>query len=358
MKSFWVWMLRVIFILFFGLVIYTYLESGPEKATPIYFVVGIFLAAIIVVVEIGVERLPIRNFTGPAVGLLLGMLLGSFLANYYLRTLVGEPAKRDYTVEGVYDQVSHEAALNDYERLEEFLPIILMVVFGYLGLVLGFSQKVASDLSYLGLGRPAFKGPAKVLDTSVIIDGRISDIVKTGIMDGVLLLPRFILAELQNIADSADSLRRARGRRGLDVLRDLQHEQKECEVIISEQDYPDIAAVDHKLVTMAKDVGGKIITNDYNLNKVAQIQGVSVININDLANALKLNVLPDEDLVVRIVKEGKEPQQGVGYLDDGTMIVVDGGRSFMGKEIKVLVTSVLQTAAGKMIFAKPGNTRQ
>ena len=196
--------------------------------------------------------------------------------------------------------------------------------------------------------------PPKVLDTSVIIDGRIADICKTGFIEGKLIIPAFVLEELRHIADSADDLKRVRGRRGLDILNIIQKELN-IEVEISEQDFPEIAEVDSKLLKMAQVMGGKVVTNDFNLNKVAQFQGVEVLNINELANAVKPVAIPGEDMVVQIVKDGKEAQQGIAYLDDGTMIVVDGGRRFMGQTIKVLVTSVLQTPAGRMIFAKPKN---
>jgi uncharacterized protein YacL len=191
----------------------------------------------------------------------------------------------------------------------------------------------------------------KVLDTSVIIDGRIADICKLGFIEGSLVIPRFVLAELQNIADSPEPLRRTRGRRGLDILNEIQ-KQVSINVRISEVDFPDIAEVDSKLVRLAKDIRGKIITNDFNLNKVAQFQGIEVLNINDLANALKPIVLPNEDFIIKIIKEGKEQGQGVGYLDDGTMVVVENGARLIGKEVKVTVTSVLQTSAGQMIFTK------
>lgn len=196
--------------------------------------------------------------------------------------------------------------------------------------------------------------PPKVLDTSVIIDGRIADICQTGFIEGKIIIPQFVLDELRHIADSADDLKRVRGRRGLDILNTIQKELN-IDVEVSSQDFPEIAEVDMKLLKMAQAVGGKVVTNDFNLNKVAQVQGVEVLNINELANAVKPVAIPGEDMVVQIVKEGKEAQQGIAYLDDGTMIVVDGGKKLMGQTIKVLVTSVLQTPAGRMIFAKPKN---
>ncbi len=237
-----------------------------------------------------------------------------------------------------------------------FLTSTLMLLFGYVGISLGLTKASnwESLVSAVKKSRIEFGNP-KIVDTSVIIDGRIADIVRTGFIEGTLIVPRFVLKELQNIADSADVLRRAKGRRGLDILKMMQEEVANLDVEITDDDPLDIKEVDGKLVSLARDYKAKIITNDFNLNKVAQIEGIMVLNINDLANALKPAVLPDERLNVKIVKEGKEAYQGVGYLDDGTMIVVDGGRDYVGKQVSVLVTSVLQTAAGRMIFTKLGS---
>lgn len=196
------------------------------------------------------------------------------------------------------------------------------------------------------------QGSAKVLDTSVIIDGRIADICRTGFVEGPLIIPGFVLEELRHIADSSDVLKRNRGRRGLDILNMIQKEL-DIEVKIHEKDFSDIAEVDSKLLKLAQVLDGKVVTNDYNLNKVAEFQGVPVLNINELANAVKPVVLPGEEMLVQVVKDGKETGQGLAYLDDGTMIVVEGGKRYIGQTIDVLVTSVLQTAAGRMIFAKP-----
>ena len=196
------------------------------------------------------------------------------------------------------------------------------------------------------------KNNPKVLDTSVIIDGRIFDICQTGFVEGPLVIPNFVLDELRHISDSADSLKRNRGRRGLDILNKIQKEL-DIETQIWEGDFPEIQEVDSKLLKLAQTLKGKVVTNDFNLNKVAEFQGVPVLNINELANSIKPVVLPGEEMKVIVVKDGKEATQGIGYLDDGTMIVVEGGRRFMGEQIVVIVTSVLQTAAGRMIFAKP-----
>lgn len=241
-----------------------------------------------------------------------------------------------------------------------FLTIFTFVILGFLGLRVSLYKKddFRSLFHFFGSGKKPLIASSvqnhcdKILDTSVIIDGRIADVCKTGFIEGHLNVPRFVLGELQGIADSEDPLKRNRGRRGLDVLRILQREPK-IEVVISDSDYPDIADVDAKLVQFAKETGGVVLTNDYNLNKVAELQGVRVLNINELANAIKPVVLPGEEMQVLVLREGKEIGQGVGYLDDGTMIVIDGGKNYLGREIDVMVTSVLQTPAGKMIFTKP-----
>ncbi|MBP1996454.1 PIN/TRAM domain-containing protein [Paenibacillus eucommiae] len=239
------------------------------------------------------------------------------------------------------------------------LPVIVSSVLGVMGFRIGYVKK--DELAQIimksrsqGADKP---GPRpyeehKILDTSVIIDGRIADICKTGFIEGTLVIPEFVLEELQHIADSSDLLKRNRGRRGLDILNKIQKEL-EVKVLIYEGDFEDISEVDSKLVRLAKVLQGKVITNDFNLNKVCELQGVSVLNINDLANAVKPVVLPGEEILVQVIKDGKEHGQGVAYLDDGTMIVVEGGRDFIGMLLEVMVTSVLQTSAGRMIFAKP-----
>ncbi|WP_127532450.1 PIN/TRAM domain-containing protein [Paenibacillus kobensis] len=242
------------------------------------------------------------------------------------------------------------------------IPVILTLLLGYIGLQLGLGKKeeLAAGLGGLLQKRtPAAEDDGKrryeehkILDTSVIIDGRIADICKTGFIEGTLVIPEFVLEELQHIADSSDLLKRNRGRRGLDILNKIQKEL-DVRVLIYEGDFEEIGEVDSKLVKLAKALGGKVVTNDFNLNKVCELQGVSVLNINDLANAVKPVVLPGEEIVVQVIKDGKEHGQGVAYLDDGTMIVVEGGRDYIGTTMEVLVTSVLQTSAGRMIFAKP-----
>ena len=244
------------------------------------------------------------------------------------------------------------------------LPILLSIVLGYLGFQVGFkrreelmsvftsrsSKKKSEDSKEESLVSPA---SYKLLDTSVIIDGRIADICRTGFVEGTLVIPQFVLTELQHIADSSDTLKRTKGRRGLDILKELQDDPLTT-VLLTEVDFDDVPEVDLKLVRLAKKMGGaQIVTNDFNLNKVCELHNVQVLNINELANAVKPVVIPGEEMHVVVIKEGKEHHQGVAYLDDGTMIVVEDGKSYIGDAITVIVTSVLQTSAGRMIFAKP-----
>ncbi|MBI2815330.1 MAG: PIN domain nuclease [Acidobacteria bacterium] len=235
-----------------------------------------------------------------------------------------------------------------------FIQIVILLLMSYVGLVVGASKGDLLNLSALGGvfgGEKQGRQAHKILDTSVIIDGRISDICATGFMDGTLVIPQFVLRELQQVADSADPLKRNRGRRGLDILQKIQ-KMASLSVQIVDDDFPQVRDVDMKLIELAKVYEAKIVTNDFNLNKIAQLQGVEVLNINELANALKPIVLPGEIMRVFILKEGKEYNQGVAYLDDGTMVVVDNARKMISKTIDIAVTSVLQTTAGKMIFGK------
>jgi uncharacterized protein YacL len=239
------------------------------------------------------------------------------------------------------------------DRRIQFLHTFILLVLPYLGLVIGGRKgEWLEPARLIGLFRAT--GPErryKILDTSVIIDGRVADICETGFLDGTLVIPQFVLKELQFVADSADSLKRNRGRRGLDILQKIQ-KMAGVDVHISDLDFADVKEVDLKLIELARSLHGKIVTNDFNLNKVAQLRGVDVLNINELANSLKPVVLPGEIMKVFILKEGKEYNQGVAYLDDGTMVVVDNARKMMSKNIDIVVTSVLQTTAGKMIFGR------
>ena len=263
-----------------------------------------------------------------ALALVVGFVLGQFIVDMYF------PEDVDTVV-------------------KTFFICSLVLVFGFVGIFLGLTRASNWESLIRAVHRDNYiDSLPKVVDTSVIIDGRIAEICETGFIEGMLLVPRFVLKELQNIADSSDVLRRARGRRGLDILKQLQAPDSKVKVKVIEDDPVEVNEVDGKLVRLGIKFNAKILTNDLNLNKVAQIDGVEVLNINDLANALKPAVLPDETMEVKIIKEGKEALQGVGYLDDGTMVVVDGGRDFVGRDVAVIVTSVLQTSAGRMIFSK------
>jgi uncharacterized protein YacL len=289
---------------------------------------GLLLSLAIIIFEIRLKQASLTRLMGAAVGSILG-ILGAFL----MSLVVGA---------GPFEHAT-----------KSFLQILLMLLMAYIGLVVGAKKGDMLNLAALGglFGAEPARKSLKLLDTSVIIDGRIADICETGFVDGILIIPRFVLRELQLVADSADSQKRNRGRRGLDVLQRIQ-KMAHLNVQIGEEDFPNVRDVDLKLIELAKLVDAKIVTNDFNLNKVAQLQGVGVLNINDLANSLKPIVLPGEIMRVFVLKEGKEYNQGVGYLDDGTMVVVDNARKMINRTVDVTVTSVLQTTAGKMIFGK------
>lgn len=278
-----------------------------------------------------ITEIPMNEMTAGAAGLTAGLLLS--LMVYPVSSLLG--------------------------AMQSFAQFAISALLGYMGLRVGLAKKEELSTFWksgkwgtVGQGEERKLEEHKILDTSVIIDGRIADICKTGFIEGTIVIPEFVLEELQHIADSSDLLKRNRGRRGLDILNKIQKEL-DVKVMIYEGDFEEISEVDSKLVKLAKVLQGKVVTNDFNLNKVCELQGVSVLNINDLANAVKPVVLPGEEIMVQVIKDGKEHGQGVAYLDDGTMIVVEGGRDYIGTITEVLVTSVLQTSAGRMIFAKP-----
>jgi uncharacterized protein YacL len=281
----------------------------------------------LVAVERAIDRMAPGELVGGAIGLTAGLVI-AFLAKSVL-----------------FEFITFAGRTGGYIAI--VIYIVVSIFAAYLGARVGAKQRVGVG-SFANVA-PTSGGTPKVLDTSVIIDGRILDIVRSGFLDGPLILPRFVLRELQNIADSSDAMRRTRGRRGLDVLTKL---QALSPLEIVERDYDTVGEVDAKLVLLARERGGKLVTNDFNLNQVANVEGVSVLNINELANAVKPVLLPGEELRVALIKEGKEPHQGVGYLDDGTMIVVENGRRQVGETVDVAVTSALQTAAGRMIFAR------
>jgi uncharacterized protein YacL len=320
-------LVRLLFVLVVAVTCYVIEPFGlPSKLDA---GVGALVGLSIVLFEWRLRRVSLTRLIGAAIGSILG-ICGAYLFALVIRNSV--PAS----------------------RTQSFLQILVMLLMAYVGLIVGANKGDLLNLAALGGifgGEKQSKKSYKILDTSVIIDGRIADIAETGFLDGIIVTPQFVLRELQLVADSADSLKRNRGRRGLDVLQRLQ-KMTTLQIQIVENDFPSVREVDLKLIELAKLYEGKIITNDFNLNKVAQLQGVEVLNINELANSLKPIVLPGETMRVFILKEGKEYNQGVAYLDDGTMVVVDNARKMIGKTIDVSVTSVLQTTAGKMIFGK------
>lgn len=313
--------------------------TGLQPGTSI--IVGILLAVSLFGLQIGAEKFSLKAFSVLMIGLVIGVIM-SFL----VRAIVG-----GFT-ESVVGQDSPEAE-KIADRYVNWAWGISLILFTYFGILI--ANRGASQFSLFSPEERVSsggKGPYRIIvDTSVIIDGRLADIGATGFVEGHLIIPRFVLKELQAIADSSDHLKRARGRRGLDMLNRIQKDPN-MDVVISEEDFPKTRDVDAKLVKLAKSQGAKIFTNDYNLNKLAELQQVQVLNINDLANALKPVILPGEMMSVRIVREGKEHGQGVAYLDDGTMVVVNDARDKIGQKLDVAVTSVLQKPAGRMIFAE------
>lgn len=321
-------LIRFVFVLIVGVICFFIRPFNlPQNYDA---VVGLAIGCSIVVFEWRLRNISLKRLIGAAIGSVLG-IFGAYLFALVIRNSIPPSAT------------------------QSFLQIMVMLIMAYVGLAVGANKGDLLNLAALGgiFGgeKQANKKSYKILDTSVIIDGRIADIAETGFLDGLMVIPQFVLRELQLVADSADSLKRNRGRRGLDILQRLQ-KVATLTIQIVEDDFPAVREVDLKLIELAKLYEGKIITNDFNLNKVAQLQGVQVLNINELANSLKPIVLPGETMRVFILKEGKEYNQGVAYLDDGTMVVVDNARKMIGKTIDVSVTSVLQTTAGKMIFGK------
>jgi uncharacterized protein YacL len=320
---------RIVFVIAIAAAAY-FLRPGALPPWPAA-AVGTIVGCLIVAFEVRVRRISLQRLLGAAVGSIFAIL------GAYLMTLVlGQafPENRD-TV--------------------PFLQVMILLWMTYCGMVIGANKGEMLNLKALGgmFGSEIViaKEDLKILDTSVIIDGRIADIAETGFIEGTFIIPQFVLRELQLVADSSDSLKRNRGRRGLDILSRIQ-KNPDLHIRIVEEDFPQVRDVDMKLLELAKLLNGKVVTNDFNLNKVAQIHGVEVLNINELANSLRPVVLPGELMKVFILKEGKEHSQGIAYLDDGTMVVVDNARKMISKTIEISVTSVLQTTAGKMIFGR------
>jgi len=289
---------------------------------------GLVLGYLVIKAEEKLKEIPLKII----IGTLVGITVGLFIANLFISKLLLTHAKDVPITLPIY--------------------ILLYFVMGYLGFSIGEKKSHTLDLSRVPIfGKAEEAEGNKILDTSAIIDGRIADICEAGFIEGAFVIPQFVLYEIQHIADLQDPVRKTRGRRGLEMLHRLQKQQR-VKVRIVDVDFPRLKDVDSKLIALAKSLQGKIVTNDYNLNKVAELQGIAVLNMNELAAALKPAILPGEQFSVRVVKEGKEHGQGIGYLDDGTMVVVDEARKLLGKTVDVVVTSLLQTTSGRMIFAK------
>ena len=293
--------------------------------------VGLALAALIIFFEMRIQQASLKTLIGAGIGSMMG-IVGGVLIGFL---------------------ISYQEANAVHPSTKVFLTLALAFIMAYIGLMVGAAKGDYLDLSALGgiFSDKATRRDVKILDTSVIIDGRIADVAETGFLSGTIVIPQFILRELQQVADSPDSSKRQRGRRGLDMLNRLQSNST-LDIQVVDTDFPAVKEVDLKLLELSKSLDGVVVTNDFNLNKVAQLHGIQVLNINELANSLKPVVLPGEAMRVFILKEGKEYNQGVAYLDDGTMVVVDNARRLIGKNIDISVTSVLQTTAGKMIFGR------
>ncbi|MFH0876672.1 MAG: hypothetical protein V1863_00425 [Candidatus Omnitrophota bacterium] len=295
---------------------------------------GFGFGIIIIFFEAGMRGISVRGLSSAVFGLILGLIIARLMTSAFFALFPLDKSMRDIT------------------------SYLLTLSFVYLGVAIALRGRDEFNLiiPYVKFRRQDEKADTIVLDTSAIIDGRIVDIMKTSFLDARLVVPRFVLRELQTIADSSDSIKRQRGRRGLEILHMIQNEAR-LNLVVHEEDFPDVRDVDAKLVRLAKLLEAKIITVDFNLNRISEIQGIKVLNVNELANALKSIVLPGEAIEVKPIKEGKEHHQAVAYLEDGTMVVVEEGRKFIGQSLRVVVTSVLQTQAGRMVFAKPENHR-
>ncbi|HEY6357148.1 MAG TPA: PIN domain-containing protein [Vicinamibacterales bacterium] len=326
------WLVRCLFV---AVVVYSATAIAPiDGHLFVNASLGLTFGVIVVLAELWLWDTKITSLLGALLGFGIGLMLARAITSGIFWANTADPKIR-------------------------FMHTLIIFVLPYLGLVMGARRgEWLEPVKLAGLFRDARpQRRYRVLDTSVIIDGRIADIVETGFIDGTLVVPQFVLKELQSVADSSDALKRNRGRRGLDILHRMQ-KMAGVEVMISDLDFPHLKEVDLKLIEVARHLMGRIVTNDFNLNKVAQLRGVDVLNINELTNALKPVVLPGETMTVFVIKEGKEYNQGVAYLDDGTMVVVDNARSRIGKNLDVVVTSVLQTTAGRMIFGRVADSLQ
>lgn len=318
-------------ILLFGIIFY-FISPGLYK----------WISHTIDKIEKNIQRLSAQELIYGIAGTLIGLIIAAFIGTPFSGIFLGIHPAIGPIIFVLIELIAAIIGAEIFIKKREDISATLLI----------FKKNNLREKEKEKKGKGQVKSNAKVLDTSVIIDGRIFDLCQTGFIEGTLVIPSFVLDELRHISDSSDSLKRNRGRRGLDILNKIQKEL-DIETQIWEGDFKDIAEVDSKLLKLSQKLGGKVITNDFNLNKVAEFQGVPVLNINELANAIKPVVLPGEEMRIIVIKDGKESTQGIGYLDDGTMIVVEGGKKFIGEEIFVIVTSVLQTSAGRMIFAKP-----
>ncbi len=291
-----------------------------------YTLAALGVSALVTLIEYFVQKKTDKNVFFGFIGMLIGFALG---AGFWK----------------IFDAVTASYFAKTFS-------VIFIAVFAYFGYALGYTKgaEIKFGLASKAAGENSLIN-YKILDTSVIIDGRIADIAESGFIEGMMVVPKFVLKELQQVADSSDPLKRSRGRRGLDILNKMKA-SKRAIIKITDKDFLEIKEVDHKLLKLASYLDGIVVTNDYNLNKIAEFEGVPMLNVNDLANAVKPNVLPNEELQIQIIKEGKDANQGIGYLDDGTMVVVDNGKYYIGEEVDVVVTSILQTPAGRMIFTQ------
>jgi len=315
--------IRILFIVISVLIGYQTITPSLSGA-----LIGGLISGIIILGEVAIRRVSVRGLSSTVFGLILGLIMAKLVGDAFSLT-----------------QLPGEAMAN--------VRTILTLVFCYLGMVLGLRGKDQFNIviPYVRLHRQDQAEEVIVVDTSAIIDGRIQDVLKTRFLEGKFVIPRFVLKELQQIADSTDPIKRQRGRRGLEILNAIRKEAA-ISIQINEEEFPEVREVDAKIVKLAQLLEGKVLTVDYNLNHVASLQGIKVLNINELANSLKPVVFPGEQMHIKLLKEGKEYNQAVGYLDDGTMVVVEEARKMLGQDVKVVVTSVLQTPAGRMIFTK------
>lgn len=357
--------LRVIFIILFTIL-------GIALSAQTAFILSLIIPEH--VLNIMILGITLVSGVSIIINAIIGAFIGFFIAPYLINRLfkLTSHVEKSLTANSLQDLLIGSLGLffgliianlvglafRSVPYIGPYISVVLSIVLGYIGMHLGINKKNEIWEWIICHGKESKnRRVGKLLDTNIIIDGRISDIFKTGFLEGPLIVPVFVLEELQKIADSSDVLKRNRGRRGLDILNQMRKNQKEDIQIIND-DFEDISEVDSKLIKLSRIKKYKIITNDYNLNKVAELQEIEVLNINDLAIAVKPVLIPGEEILVQLIKHGKEDGQGIAYLDDGTMIVVENGSKVIGQEVSVLVTSVLQTAAGKMIFAKIGEKQQ